>query len=88
MKTMRRIFSILLVAALMLSLTLAVFADATTPHTITVENPEGLTFSLYDIQGRQLANSNLPIFNYHFSTPGVYLLKSVGVQTRKIVITR
>lgn len=52
MKTMRRIFSILLVAALMLSLTLAVFADATTPHTITVENPdagEAHTYTAYQI---------------------------------------
>ncbi len=52
MKTMRRIFSLLLVAALMLSLTLAVFADATTPHTITVENPdagEAHTYTAYQI---------------------------------------
>ena len=52
MKTMRKVLSILLAASLILSLSLAVFADSTTPHTITVENPdagEAHTFTAYQI---------------------------------------
>jgi len=40
MKTMQKLVSILLTLTLVLTLSLAVFADATTPHTITVENPD------------------------------------------------
>ena len=52
MKLMRKVLSILVVAALVLSLSLAAFADATTPHTITIENPdagEAHTFTAYQI---------------------------------------
>ncbi len=38
MKTMQKLVSILLTLALVFTLSVAVFADATTPHTITVEN--------------------------------------------------
>lgn len=56
--------------------------------TVTVNNPGNLPVSLYDIQGRLLTTSDFPIFDFQFSTPGVYLLESVGLPARKIVVTR
>ena len=52
--------------------------------TVTVDNPTGDPVTLFDIQGRHLATSNLPFFNFHFSNPGVYLLRC-GATVRKIV---
>ncbi len=52
MKTMQKLVSILLVLALVFTLSLAVFADATTPHTITIENPdaaEAHTYTAYQV---------------------------------------
>lgn len=52
MKTMQKLVSILLTLTLVLTLSLAVFADATTPHTITVENPDANdthTYAAYQI---------------------------------------
>ena len=54
---------------------------------LMVENPTGLPLELYDIQGRQLATSNLPHFTFHLPSPGVYLLKMEGIPARKIVVT-
>ena len=59
-----------------------------TDLTITVSNPENSNVILYDIQGRQLASSSLPVFNYQFSTPGVYLLQVDGLPARRIVVIR
>lgn len=56
--------------------------------TLTVHNATDLPVSLYDIQGRLLATSNLSLFNYRFSVPGVYLLKREGLPARKIVAIR
>ena len=52
MKTMQKLVSILLTLTLVLTLSLAVFADATTPHTITVENPDANdthTYAAYQV---------------------------------------
>ena len=51
---------------------------------LRVENPTGSPLELYDITGRHLATSNLSIFNFQFSIPGVYLLRSPST-TCKIV---
>lgn len=40
MRTLKKVVSVLLVAALIFTLGLTAFADATTPHTITIENPD------------------------------------------------
>lgn len=40
MKLTQKLISVLVVVALMLTLSLAVFADASAPHTITIENPD------------------------------------------------
>ncbi len=55
---------------------------------LKVENPTGRSLDLYDIQGRRLATSNLSIFNFQFSIPGVYLLKTEGLPARKIVVIK
>lgn len=55
--------------------------------TITVENPDGDTFALYDLSGRKLASSRLSSFTYQFTIPGVYLLRC-GTHTEKIVIIK
>jgi hypothetical protein len=52
---------------------------------LTVYNPEGTPVELYDLTGRLLATSNLSIFNFQFSIPGVYLLSSPS-HTQKIVV--
>ena len=52
---------------------------------VTVYNPEGEPFALFDVQGRLLGSSNLSIFNFQFSAPGVYLLRTNGM-TKKIVL--
>lgn len=52
MKAMQKLISILVVAALVLTMSVAVFADATTPHTITVTNPDANdthTYSAYQV---------------------------------------
>lgn len=52
MKTMKKLVSVLLVAALIFTLGLTAFADASTPHTITIENPdagEPHTFTAYQV---------------------------------------
>lgn len=52
MKTMQKLVSILLTVALVFTLSVAVFADATTPHTITVENPDAAephTYTAYQV---------------------------------------
>ena len=51
---------------------------------LKVENPAVLPLELYDITGRCLATSNLSLFTFHFSLPGVYLLRS-GATVQKIV---
>lgn len=55
---------------------------------LTVSNPEGRNVTLYDIQGRQLASSSLPVFNHQFSTPGVYLLQADGMKAHRIVVVK
>lgn len=52
--------------------------------TLKVENLSGESLDLYDITGRHLASSNLSTFNFQFSIPGVYLLRSTAA-TYKIV---
>lgn len=52
---------------------------------LNVDNPNGEQLDLYDVQGRLLATSELSVFNFQFSTPGVYLLHS-GSTVRKIVV--
>ena len=52
MRTMQKLVCILMAVALLLSLSLAVFADATTPHTITIENPDANddhTYTAYQV---------------------------------------
>ena len=49
-----------------------------------VARVDDCTFDLYDITGRCLATSNLSLFTFHFSLPGVYLLRS-GATVQKIV---
>lgn len=51
---------------------------------LNVDNPDALPVAIYDLEGRQLATSNLSIFNFQFSIPGVYLLRC-GSATRKII---
>lgn len=51
---------------------------------LMVENPSGEPVEIYDLQGRQLATSKSSVFNYQFSIPGVYLLRS-GATAHKIV---
>ncbi len=52
MKTLKKVVSLLLVAALVFTLGLTAFADSTTPHTITIENPdagEAHEFTAYQV---------------------------------------
>ena len=53
--------------------------------TLNVNNPSAEQLSLYDIQGRLLSTSQLPVFNYQFSGPGVFILRS-GSIAKKIII--
>lgn len=58
-------------------------------RTLTVTLPSHIpSAELYDVQGRELASFHSPLFTFHFSAPGVYLLKSFGLPARKIVVTR
>lgn len=50
MKNMKKLASLLLVMVMVLSLTAAAMADETTPHTITITNPnEGHTYEAYQV---------------------------------------
>ncbi|MGX8712405.1 MAG: C10 family peptidase [bacterium] len=53
--------------------------------TLSVDNPEGRTVSLYDIQGRQLATYRHSNFTFEFSSPGVYLLQAAGMPAKRII---
>ncbi len=55
---------------------------------VTVENPDGETVQIYDIAGRMLTSSKLSIFNFQFSTSGVYIVKVAGLPAWKIVVVR
>ncbi len=55
---------------------------------VTVDNPDGETVQIYDIAGRQLASSKLSIFNFQFSTSGVYIVKVGNLPARKIVVVK
>ena len=52
---------------------------------LTVFNPTAAPVCLYDIQGRQIAKSQLSTFNFQFTTPGVYLLHC-GPAVKRIVV--
>ena len=51
---------------------------------LKVENPDGLPVELYDITGRLLSTHHSSLITHHFSTPGVYLLRTSSA-TYKIV---
>lgn len=54
---------------------------------VTISNPDGETIELYDITGRRLASSQLSVFNYHLSNPGVYLVRVGNVPAHRVVVT-
>ena len=56
---------------------------------LTVKNPDGETIRIFDCIGRQIATSNLSLFNYHFSTSsGVYFVKVGILPSKKIVVVK
>lgn len=55
---------------------------------ITVYNPDGETVNIYDIMGHQLVSSSVSNFNFHFSIPGIYLVKPGDRPAKKIVVVR
>ena len=58
-------------------------------NTLTVQNPDRETIRIFDCIGRQIATSNLSLFNYHFSTSsGVYFVKVGILPSKKIVVVK
>ncbi len=58
-------------------------------NTLTVQNTDRETIRIFDCIGRQIATSNLSLFNYHFSTSsGVYFVKVGILPSKKIVVVK
>ena len=58
-------------------------------NTLTVQNPDRETIRIFDCIGRQIATSNLSLFNYHFSTSsGVYFVKVGILPSKKILVVK
>ena len=58
-------------------------------NTLTVQNTDRETIRIFDCIGRQIATSNLSLFNYHFSTSsGVYFAKVGILPSKKIVVVK
>lgn len=55
---------------------------------LTVDNPDGQTVSLYDIMGRHLATSRLASATIPLPAPGIYLVKINTHPAQKIVAIR
>lgn len=82
MKTLKKVVSLLLVAALVFTLGLTAFADSTTPHSITIENPdagEAHEFTAYQVfAGTYDPNTNaLSDVSWGSGVNGVALLEAL-----------
>lgn len=55
---------------------------------VTVTNPHGVEYSLYDIYGRQMVVDHSPQTTIHLPVSGTYILRAEGMPAKRIIVVK